>query len=378
MIGYAIIAFSYDPAGQCIFPLTVCITEMRTQNLLEMDFCQKQVSGIHFDLPGIEIKNPPKSIGYGSLHQNKSYPHLSQILTIRTSYRMSFDAKSARCWKHSPTDTHIHFPLGSIFQPNQTAVATGLSFINTLCTRSGRNLPIQIENNKNHQITLSKGRIGFPSLDVVDQDEPKYQLRSPYELTNAIISTDERYNDCFLLLSIVPSQSCDDFLQIMYGTEGSIIQQPISIGHCKSADARKNKSFADLLSHRISGLRSTCRKAKHFMGQVYPFSDSTRERFIYKLVTKQRFCDKPKLSTLSKTIEAMKIHASTNGVSTIALPKLGCELDQMNWQQVVKILRDIFAYADVQIVLCTLEENGVHELSAEGDAEFYADDQLER
>ena len=29
---------------------------MWTQNLLGMDFCQKQVSGIHFDLPGIEIK----------------------------------------------------------------------------------------------------------------------------------------------------------------------------------------------------------------------------------------------------------------------------------------------------------------------------------
>ena len=54
-----------------------------------------------------------------------------------------------------------------------------------------------MENNKNHQITLPEGRIGFSSLDVVVWDEPKYQTRSTYELTNAIISTDERYNDCF-------------------------------------------------------------------------------------------------------------------------------------------------------------------------------------
>ena len=74
----------------------------------------------------------------------------------------------------------------------------------------------------------------------------------------------------------------------------------------------------------------------------------------------------------------MKIHASMNGVSTIAIPKLGCGLDQMNWQEVVKLLRDIFAYADVQLVVYTLEENGVHALSAEGDAEFYADDEIER
>ena len=101
-------------------------------------------------------------------------------------------------------------------------------------------------------------------------------------------------------------------------------------------------------------------------------------RYIYNLVAKERFCEKPGLSTMSKTLEAMKIHASMNGVSTIAIPKLGCGLDQMNWQEVVKLLRDIFACADVQIVVYTLEENGVHALSAEDDAEFYADDETER
>ena len=85
-------------------------------------------------------------------------------------------------------------------------------------------------------------------------------------------------------------------------------------------------------------------------------------------MTKERFCDKPGLSTLSKTLEAMKIHAKTNGGSTIAVPKLGCGLDPMNGQQDVKLLKGI---------LC-----GVHSIgkvmSAEGGAEFYLEDQIER
>ena len=113
---------------------------------------------------------------------------------------MCIDAKRARCWKYSPTDNHIHFPTCSTFQPNRTAVATGLFFLNTLCTRSEHNLPILMENNKNHQITLPEGLIGFSSLDVVDRDEPKYQIRSPYELTNAIISTD---NDIMIVFSYI-------------------------------------------------------------------------------------------------------------------------------------------------------------------------------
>ena len=93
MIGYAAINFYYDPDGQFVFPLTVWITEMKTQNLLGMDFCQKLVSGIHFDLPGIKLKNPPHSLCYGSFHQNKPYPNLSQILFIRLPYTIYIDAK---------------------------------------------------------------------------------------------------------------------------------------------------------------------------------------------------------------------------------------------------------------------------------------------
>ena len=119
MIGYATTTFCYDPDGQFVFPLTVWITETKTQNLLGMDFCQKQVSGIHSDLPGIELKIPPISFCYGCFHQNKLYPHLSQIFAVRLPYTPYIDAKSARCWKYSPNDSQIHFPPGSSFQPNR-------------------------------------------------------------------------------------------------------------------------------------------------------------------------------------------------------------------------------------------------------------------
>ena len=132
MIGFATLTFTYDPDGQFSFPLTVWITEMKTQNLLGMDFCQKQVSGIHFDLPGIALKEPPNTVCYGSLQQNKSFPFVSQFVTIRTPPAMHIEAKSARCWKYSPEDPHAHFPPGSTFHPNRNAVATGLSFVNVL------------------------------------------------------------------------------------------------------------------------------------------------------------------------------------------------------------------------------------------------------
>ena len=224
MIGFATLTFSYDPDGQFSFPFTVWIIKMKTQNLPGMEFCQKQVSGIHFDLPGIVLKETPNTVCYGSLHQNKSYPFISQILTIRTPHPMHNEAKSARCWKCSPEDPHAQFPPGSTFHPNRNAVATELSFVNVLCTQSESKLPILMDINRNHQITLPKDRTGFSSLDVSDRDEPKYQERDPYGLTNAILSKNERYNICFLLHSTIPSQLPDEFLQIVYGNENSILE----------------------------------------------------------------------------------------------------------------------------------------------------------
>ena len=66
VIGYTTIPSGFDPDGQFVFRLKKRITEMNTQSVLGMDSCQKQVSGVHSDLPGIEKKNPPKTICYGS------------------------------------------------------------------------------------------------------------------------------------------------------------------------------------------------------------------------------------------------------------------------------------------------------------------------
>ena len=94
-------------------------------------------------------------------------------------------------------DPYAQSSAGSRFHPNHNAVATGLTLVNILCTQLESKLPILMElmeNNKNHQITLPKGPIGFSSLDVSDTDEPKYQRRDLYELTNAISPTNEQYN----------------------------------------------------------------------------------------------------------------------------------------------------------------------------------------
>ena len=167
-------------------------------------------------------------------------------------------------------------------------------------------------------------------------------------------------------------------MQIVFGNENSILEQPNSIGHCLSADTHLSKGFAQFSSKRVPRLRRTCRQANLLKDQIFPFGDSSSRRYIYNLVTKEKYSDKLDLQTLATTLQNMQAHASMHGVSTFAIPKIGCGLDQINWQDVVKLLRNIFAYSDIQIVIYSLDEHAIHAMSAEGDPEFYAEDEIDR
>ena len=178
---------------------------MKTQNLLGMDFCQNQASGINFDSPGIELQQPPKTSRYGSLHQNIPFPYVSRILTVRLPYTMHVDTKSARSWKYSPADPKTLLPPVLTFQRNRKALYTSLIFVNIVCNQPEPTLPILIEKKtKLQQITFPKRQIGFSSLDVTDEEELKYQIKNPYELTNAIITKDDEPNDCFFYTQQFP------------------------------------------------------------------------------------------------------------------------------------------------------------------------------
>ena len=50
----------------------------------------------------------------------------------------------------------------------------------------------------------------------------------------------------------------------------------------------------------------------------------------------------------------------------------------MNWREVVKLLCDVFGCPDFNVVVNSLESHGVHAVSSEGGAVFYAEDEMER
>ena len=183
---YSILQFCFDSDGEHKFELRISITHTQTSNLLGIEFCRQYDSKLHFEMPAKELKNTANAICYNNMGSTKPYPFVSKIHTIRTLYQIQIDAKTSRVWKYSSEKKSKSFPPGTTFVPHRNSVKWGLDFLNVLCTHYENCLPILLENNKNHQITLNKEVVGYSSLDISDYDRPKYQIKDRIQM---VIST---------------------------------------------------------------------------------------------------------------------------------------------------------------------------------------------
>ena len=190
-----------------------------------IEFCRNYISKLHFDIPALELKDTPNTICKGSLCATNPYPYLSLIKAIRIPHQIHIDAKTSRVYKYQPEDEQTNFASGTTFIPHLKVANSGLDFVNVLCTQSEQYLPILMENNKNHQITLDKGILGYSSLDILDFERPKYQIKDCVKMVDCILSENDQYNECFLLHSTLPHEpDFRDGIRIINGNDDTIFE----------------------------------------------------------------------------------------------------------------------------------------------------------
>ena len=150
--------------------------------------------------------------------------------------------------------------------------------------------------------------------------------------------------------------TCQTQTDVLYQeTHGDLMTATDSaLCHCVSACLAMGKGIAVLFKQEFGGIEEL--KAQHAnVGGVAvlkrPATNEDGERFIYYLITKPRYFDKPTYETLSQSIEAMRNHAVAHGVKKLAMPELGCGLDGLDWGQVSCIVQTIFAGTGIQVTV---------------------------
>ena len=133
--------------------------------------------------------------------------------------------------------------------------------------------------------------------------------------------------------------------------KGDLFSAPSSssLAHCISKDCRLGAGIAKIFRQKFGRVDELTRMGTDVGGvsplKLGPFGS----KFVYNLVTKEKYNHKPSYDTLRSSLEAMRAHAAAHGVKEIAMPKIGCGLDKLEWSKVSSVIQEVFAHTFIQI-----------------------------
>ena len=123
--------------------------------------------------------------------------------------------------------------------------------------------------------------------------------------------------------------------------------------HCISSDFALGAGIAKQFAAReIKKKLQTTYLANCWSGHGY----ALRTGHVWNLVTKERYFHKPTYQTIEEALEdclrQLLVEMPENIRPTIALPKIGCGLDRLEWEKVRPIIQRVFADTDFAICVC--------------------------
>ncbi|CAF1118230.1 unnamed protein product [Rotaria sordida] len=124
-----------------------------------------------------------------------------------------------------------------------------------------------------------------------------------------------------------------------------------SLAHCVSRDMCMGKGIATLFRDKFGQI-------DELKSQNVPIGDcayiTADDRCVFYLVTKEKYFHKPTMTTLESSLRIMRDLCMKNNVHHLAMPRIGCGLDKLNWNQVSKLIQHVFAEDDIEITIYTI------------------------
>lgn len=127
-----------------------------------------------------------------------------------------------------------------------------------------------------------------------------------------------------------------------------------SLAHCVAQDMNMGSGIAVRFSQQFKR-REELYSQRQRSGGLAVLKD--KERYIYYLVTKRESNGKPTMLTLWNSLQKLRKHIEDNNVKQLAIPRIGCGLDRLEWSEVKYMLECTFREVDVKITVCNYQQS---------------------
>lgn len=130
------------------------------------------------------------------------------------------------------------------------------------------------------------------------------------------------------------------------------------LAHCISADFGMGKGIVVEFNKRYNLKNVLVKKYPNYIKEwdcnYEEDNPCILEDRVFNLITKRNYWGKPTYITLEDSLIAMKSIALLHGINKIAMPKIGCGLDKLEWNKVKEIITNTFEDMDIEILVCSL------------------------
>ena len=127
-----------------------------------------------------------------------------------------------------------------------------------------------------------------------------------------------------------------------------------SLGHCVSRDFHMKKGIAKEFFAKFHSTYQDLKCVDFGIGDIAVFEDN--QRFIYNLITKNLYYHKPTYHQLDCSLHRMRDHMLDNNVAHLALPRLACGRDRLEWPIVKAMIVQCFQHIPCEIRIYTLTQ----------------------
>lgn len=128
------------------------------------------------------------------------------------------------------------------------------------------------------------------------------------------------------------------------------------LAHCISGDYALGAGIAKVFTTKMDMKFKLFKNFPIPIGQKYAnVGKALLVERVFNLVTKGRCFEKPTYDSLWVTLCDMQKQCKELGITKLAMPKIGCGLDKLEWEEVKELIFEVFEDDDIEIVVCYLE-----------------------
>lgn len=140
--------------------------------------------------------------------------------------------------------------------------------------------------------------------------------------------------------------------------KGNLFTAPdnYSLAHCVSKDFAMEQGLA-LQFRQLYGSINELKNQNKTVGEVAVLN--LPERNIYCLITKSQYYNKPTYDSLWSALINLRLSCVQNDDYNVAIPKLGCGRDKLEWSTVSKMIKFIFAKSSIEILVYEFDQSQV-------------------